>query len=400
MAGLAAAKTLVAAGREVLVLEAGDGVGGRVRTDVIDGFRCDRGFQVVLTAYPELTRQLDVPALRLHTFEPGALVWTSGRGHVVGDPARQPRTAVSTAMAPIGSVADKVHLLQARRRWTTTPIRDLLGQPDRSTATALADAGFSPTAVKRFLGPLLGGIQLDRTLSSSFRMADTVMAMLARGSAAVPSAGMGAIPAQLADALPPGVVHLDTEVVSLSPTSVRLASGRSIDATAVVVATEGPVAARLAGLPPVESRPAGCIWFAMQQAPTTHRLIVLDGDDSGPALNVAVMSNVAPGYAPAGWHLVAAATPGDIGPDLAERVRAQLRGWWGTSVDTWRVVAEHRIAHAQPAHGQRLQPKQRVDLGGGLFVCGDHRDTPSIQGALYSGRRCGEAVAAFVAAHG
>jgi hypothetical protein len=182
---------------------------------------------------------------------------------------------------------------------------------------------------------------------------------------------------------------------------VRTLDGREVLAERVVVATDGPAAAKLlhgqVGTRAVEepgSRQAACVWFAAPESPVRKRLIMLDGTMQGPAANVAVMSDIAPDYAPQGRALIAAACPGTVGsPDLAAQVHAQLRGWWGSAVDQWQVLRVDRIAHGQPDSRPPLHPKQSVALGEGLFVCGDHRDTPSIQGALYSGRRCGAMVA-------
>ncbi len=170
--------------------------------------------------------------------------------------------------------------------------------------------------------------------------------------------------------------------------------GVDTDASAVVIATEGPAAAELLGLPAVGSKAAGCVYFAADQAPTESKCVVLDGTGDGPVLNVAVMSNVAPRYAPAGKHLIAAALPAMADGDLESLTRTQLRGWWGAQVDDWKHLATYRIPHGQPTQAPPFSPKQPVALDDGRFVCGDHRDTASIQGAMYSGRRCADAVIA------
>ncbi len=392
LAGLAAARTLTRAGKSVLVFEASDGVGGRVRTDIVDGFRLDRGFQVLLTAYPELQHQLDVDALDLRSFEPGALVWLGTKGHVVSDPFRRPTQLFSTAFAPIGSLADKVRIAVLRRRVRKGAAALLLRGPDVATGASLRARGFSTKMISRFFRPLVGGIQLDPSLSTSNRMFEIIFRSLSEGDSAVPALGMGAIPEQLAAALPAGVIRLNAPVSNVASGFVTLLDGTVARAKAVVVATEGPAASALLGLPHVGSRSAGCVYFAADSAPTDKRLIVLDGANSGPALNVAVMSNVAPTYAPAGKHLIAAALPGVIEGDLESMVRAQLRAWWGEQVDSWTHLRTYRIPHGQPDQTPPFSPKQRVSLGDGMFVCGDHRDTGSTQGALFSGRRCAEAV--------
>jgi len=395
LAGLSCAVALHAAGIDVQVFEAGNGVGGRVRTDHVDGFTLDRGFQVALTAYPEMHRQLDMAALDLQAFDPGALVWRNGKGSVVGDPFRRPTTALSTVAAPIGSLLDKARIAQLRHRIRGVHPARLLQGDDATTRTALSEAGFSDTIIERFFRPLVGGIQLDPELTDSRRMFDIIFRMLADGDSAVPAAGMHAIPRQLADRLPTGSIHLDSPVTATTPTSVTVGD-TSIAASAVVVATEGPAAAELLALTPVESKSVGAVYFSAPEAPITDKLVVLDGSGRGPVLNVAVMSNVAPTYAPHGSHLVVAALPGHDGATIEADARSQLRGWWGPQVEAWEHVATYRIAHGQPRQRPPFDPKRRVRLDDGRFVCGDHRDTASIQGAMYSGRRCGLAVAAEI----
>ncbi len=399
LAGLAAARVLAAAGREVAVLEASDGVGGRVRTDIVDGFQLDRGFQVLLTAYPEAKRQLDLAALDLQPFRPGAIVWMGGRGYLVSDPFRDPRGVLATLRAPIGTLADKARIAALRRRVLRGDPGDLVRSgADLPTITALRAAGFSSRIIERFFRPLVAGIQLDPSLETSSRMFDVIFAMLAKGDSTLPAAGMGAIPRQLASHLPAGTVHLGSEVQGVEGTVIRLSGGRSLDVDAVVIATEGPAAARLLGLPPVAGNAVSCCWFAAPVAPVPDAAVLLDGDGTGPATNVVVHSNVAPSYAPAGQALIAAACPGPHEPaGLADAVQAQLRGWFGTQVDDWRHLRTDTIAFAQPTQRPPLHPKRPVALGELRFVCGDHRDTASIQGALFSGRRCGEAVAAALA---
>jgi phytoene dehydrogenase-like protein len=401
LAGLSCAVALHDAGIPVQVYEASDGVGGRVRTDHVDGFTLDRGFQVALTAYPEMHRQLDMAALDLQAFDPGALVWRKGKGSVVGDPFRRPMTALSTVAAPIGSPFDKARIALLRHRLRGVHPARLLQGDDISTREALADAGFSDTIIERFFRPLVGGIQLDPDLTDSRRMFDVIFRMLADGDSAVPAAGMQAIPQQLANRLPAGTVHLDAPVTATSTTSITVGDATiaaaavgdaTIAAAAVVVATEGPVAASLLGLAPVESKSVGAVYFSAPEAPIDDKLVVLDGTGRGPVLNVAVMSNVAPTYAPTGAHLIVAALPGHDGDTIETDARSQLRGWWGSQVDTWEHLATYRIAHGQPRQRPPFQPKRRVRLDDGRFVCGDHRDTASIQGAMYSGRRCALAV--------
>jgi len=396
LAGLAAARHLHAKSFTVALLEAQDDVGGRVRTDLVDGFRLDRGFQILLTAYPELKRQVDLDALDLHNFDPGALVMMRGRSYAVTDPFRAPRGAVSTVRAPIGTIADKVRIALLRARTLRGDPRELLRGQDLPTVVALRRAGFSETIISRFFRPLFGGIQLDPSLTTSRRMFDIIFRSLGEGDAAVPRLGMGALPKQMADRLP-GLVHLNTKVASLDGRTVVTTDGRRIDARAVIIATELPAARDLIGLQERVSRSAGAVYFAADDAPTDSRLVILDGTGKGPVLNAAVMSNIATSYAPAGKHLIVAALPQRIEGDLESMARDQMRTWWGPQVDAWRHLRTYRIAHAGVEQRPPFSPKRNIAFGNGVFVCGDHRDTGSLQGALFSGRRCGELVAGALA---
>ena len=392
LAGLSAAREIQRHGHSVIVLESSDAVGGRVRTDIVDGFQLDRGFQVMLTAYPELQTQVDMRALDLRPFYPGALVWRNGKGHAVSDPFRKPQTLATTAFAPIGSVFDKARIVVLRARVMRRKPAALLGGQDVSTDVALRAFGFSTKIINRFFRPLFGGIQLDPHLATSRRMFDVIFRSLSEGQSVLPSRGMHALPLQMVSRLSEGTVHLNTRVSRVDGAKVTLASGESITARAVVVATDGPTASSLLGIPTVESRKVGCVYFSADTPPTKEKYVVLDGTGSGPVLNVAVISNVAPSYAPADKHLIVAALPGVTDGDLEAMSREQLRSWWGPQVDDWKHLRTYVINHGGPVQKPPFSPKQRVDLGNGLFVCGDHRDTGSIQGAMYSGRRCGEAV--------
>lgn len=395
LAGLACAQDLTRAGVRCLVLEASDGLGGRVRTDRVDGYTLDRGFQILLTAYPQVRHRLDLDALDLGYFEPGALVRVDGRFSRVGDPLRRPLQIPETVAAPIGTFADKVRLARLVLDVCTHSVPALLRRPETTTAQRLARAGFSDRMITSFWQPLFAGIQLDPQLDVSSRRFDTILRMLALGSAGVPARGMGAIPEQLGATLPEGTVRLGARVTRVTGSGVLLGN-EPIGARAVVVATEGPGAHRLLGdrLPDPGSRPAACCWFSAPHAPLAGRGLVLDGEASGPVKNLAVMSNVSPSYAPAGRSLVAAAVPGPdaLDPAIATRARDQLTRWFDSTTRDWELLRTDVIAHGQPLQRPPLHPKQRVALGGGVFVCGDHRDTASIQGALFSGERTAVAV--------
>ncbi len=401
-AGLVCAADLSRTGADCRLLEASDGVGGRVRTDTVDGFHLDRGFQILLTAYPQVRARLDLDALDLRRFEPGAAVWRHGRFHHVADPLRAPRHLVSTVRAPIGTVADKARLARLVIDVRRGRVDGLLRRPDMSTAERLRRAGFSAGMIEAFWRPLFSGIQLDPDLEVSSRRFDVILRMLAVGSTGVPAAGIGAVTDQLASVLPDGVLSLLSPVDRATTAGVTLASGERLTARAVVVATDGPAAHRLLGERVADpgSRAAAACWFSAPTAPRPGPVLMLEGDgpSGGPAANVAVMSEVAPTYAPPGRALIVAAVPGPaaLHPDLATAVREQLARWFGSMVRDWEHLRTDIIPHGQPLQSPPFAPRRRVALGDGLFVCGDHRDTASLQGAMFSGERTARAVRAHL----
>lgn len=398
VAGLYCARELHAAGLDVLVLERGDRPGGRVRTDEVDGFLLDRGFQVLLTAYPEARRALDFERLGLRPFESGALVRTGGRFARVADPLRHPLRALESAPGAPASLADSLHVARLWRRLTRGSINEILTAPQVTTAEALRREKFSPGLVDAFFRPFLGGIFLDPSLETSSRLFAFVFKMFAEGEAVLPAAGMGAIPLQLAEGLPAAALRCGVTVESAAPGEVVLAGGERIAAPAVVVAADGPEAARLTGA--VEApgaRGVTTLHYATERSPVGEPVLVLDGEGEGPVNDLCVPSDVAPSYAPPGAALVSATVLGvpSLGDGaLDAAARRQLRGWFGAQVDAWRLLRVLRLPFALPAQPPAaLAPAARpVRLREGLFVCGDHRDTASLQGALVSGRRAAAAV--------
>lgn len=378
VSGLACARRLRGTGLDTLVLEASDDVGGRVRTDGVDGFRLDRGFQVLPTAYPEAQAILDYERLRLRRFERGAVVRRDGRFHHVADPRRAPLVALRALGSRLVTPRDAIGVARLLRR----------GGEDTTTREALAAAGLSRTATDGFLAPFLRGIYLESELSTTSRFLDFVLETFSAGPAAVPERGMGEIAEQLAEGAD---VRLSTPVAAVAPRSVRLAGGEEIEARAVVVAT-----AELLDDAPAGWSAVTCLYFDAPGAPLPGGWLVLDGDGEGPVNNLAVLTEVSPAYGPPGRALVSASVLGAGEPD-EEAVRRQLAGWFGATVRDWRPLRTYTIERALPGWpvGVSLERPPRVEPG--LYACGDHRTHPSLNGALRSGRLAAEAVLADLA---
>jgi phytoene dehydrogenase-like protein len=384
LAGLTAAAELHRRGSEVLVLEAGDAVGGRVRTDAVDGFLLDRGFQVLLTAYPTASQVLDLPALDLQAFEPGALVRVDDDFCRVGDPFRRPADAWSTLTARIGTPGDLARLLRLRQRVRQGEPEAVLRGLDETIAYRFRKARFSARFIDTFLRPLVAAITLDPELTSSAQVFDFALRMLSSGKVAVPADGMGAIAAQLAGRLPEEAIRLHARVDKVTESGV-VVDGEVIEAEHVIVAANATAAARLV---PEVTDPGWLgvttLWFSGEAPPFEDRVVVLDGR-SAPVMNAAVLSNVAPSYAPVGRTLVAVSFPSTGLDDLESTVRRRLREWWPLEpVDDWELLRVDEIERAQPRQLPGFAHDAPVRVGG-VVVAGDHRRTASIEGAIRSG---------------
>ena len=400
LAGLACAQELVTRGYTPLVLEAADKPGGRVRTDGFEGFRLDCGFQVLQTAYPEARRLLDYAALDLRPFRPGALIRFAGRFHRIGDPWRHLSDALPTLFAPIGSLTDKLRIARLRYRVSQGSWESLYTRPETTTLQALRGFGFSTAIIERFLRPFLAGVFFDERLVMSSRSFEFVFRAFALGDTALPATGMGAIADQLVFRLPPGTLRLATPVERLQEQTVDLATGERLTAHAVVVATDPWEAARLLGATkPPDTRSTTCLYFAAPEPPVHKPLLVLNGDGIGPINSLLVPSEISSAYAPPGRALVTVNVLGNPAEDdkaLEEKVRTQLHDWFGTVIRHWRLLRLYRINRALPPQEPPVAGPDAwpCGLGPRLFVCGEYLGAPSIQWALFTGRRAGAAAAA------
>ena len=401
LSGLAAAIHLQREGHDVRLFEKSDAPGGRVRTDRLDGFQLDRGFQVYLTGYPEARRMLDHTRLQLKAFEPGAMVRVGDHFERVADPLRLPRYAWETLTSNVGNLLDKARVGLMQLQATRRSLDDIMHAPEKSTIEELNEWGFSDRMIDRFFRPWLGGIFLERDLATSSRMMNFVFRMMATGKTVLPAAGIQSIPEQLASRLRTGTLSLDCGVAAVAPDRLKLEDGRTIWARAVILATQAPETARLLGRKRLDvgSRSVTCVYFGAHQSPVDGAWLVLNGDGNGAVNNLHVASEVSASYAPLGSSLISATVLGNpviSDRELVSAVRGQLRGWFGTVANRWTHLRTYRIRHAQPLQltGFRDRAK-RAPVRDGVFLAGDHLDTASINGALKSGRR----TAAFVNRH-
>jgi hypothetical protein len=389
LAGLAVARGLHRRGVAVAVLEADDEVGGRVRTDVVDGFRLDRGFQVLNPAYPAVRRLVDLDRLAPHRFWRAVRIIDGDRSTLLGHPLDCPKALLDIAARRYLSVRDLAALGALSARDIGAPARLLTGAADQSTADELDRWGLSTTAVSAVLRPFLTGVFLESDLSTSARFFHLVWRTFLRSAPVVPAEGMGALPRQLAADLPDDAIHRDTAVHAVSANQVRTEAGDTWRARVVVVATDGTSAHGLLPQVPDPVWHGVTTWYFATDEPPLREPVIVTSAGPGPVTNSTVLSEVAPGYAPSGRSLVSVSSIGE--PDVRE-VRSALAAMYRTNTDRWEDVATYRISHALPAMPAPHPIRRSVRVADGLYVCGDHRDTSSIQGALASGSRTAAAV--------
>ncbi|WP_302082429.1 NAD(P)/FAD-dependent oxidoreductase [Salinibaculum rarum] len=400
LAGLVAARTLADRDVDVTLFERNDSVGGRVRSRDVEGFTLDRGFQVLLTGYPAVQRELDLDALDLRYFTPGATIARPGQRSVLSDPLRDPTALSESLFNREVTLGDKLRVLKLRRDLSNQSVDAALGHDDQSIKAFLADRGFSARFRENFAAPFYGGITLDRSLSTSRAVFEYTFKMLSTGKTAVPAAGMGAIPDQLArrarEAGAEIVTETTVEAVDAEDGGVTVTTGsETVSADDAIVATDPPTAQELTDVGSIPTTPRSCVTQHFRLPATQHftsgRRLVLNAADDRPN-QVAPMSAVAPELAPDDEKLLSATFLGkqDASDDeLAAEVRDALASWYPENqFSGLELLATDRIDVAQfdQPPGFRSSLPSVDDPEGPVFLAGDYTEWSSIQGAMKSGR--------------
>lgn len=403
LAGLRCARLLAESGHETLLVEAADQVGGRQRTDEVDGYTLDRGFQVINPAYPALHRAVDVADLGLRSFGAGVQVRTDTGLRVVADPRRHRRHLRGTLRSGFLQPRELIGL----GRWLIpTLIRPAhtKGGPDTTLTESWDACGVDGPLRRQVLEPFLSGVLLDDSGTSSAQFARLLTRMFALGTPGLPAGGVQQLPLAMARGLR---VRLSSPVTSVAPGSepaVHLSDGSRLAARTLVLAVSPE---QLSHVLPGRETPVmrGVLtwWFSTDERPSDSTMLLVDGrrTQSGPIVNTAVMSNPLPSYAPPGRHLIQATCllrPG-AEPTSEATIRTHLTELWGTDTSGWELVARHEIPHALPAQPAPLNLARPNVVGPGVVAAGDHLDTASIQGALVSGERAARTVRTLLTSH-
>lgn len=400
-AGLAAARHLTDAGVSVTVLEAAPDIGGRAATDELDGFRLDRSGRPLAVSIAELRRTPGLGALALRPFAPGLCLHNGQRAQRISSP-RSTRGALCAARAL--SRADR----RADRRSDRNGDRTARPAPaDRPAVDVLAALtgrpGFPPRPQDAFLRPLLAALTCDPRLRGSSRAAARVLRDFAEGRLCLPAGGASAVPALLAAGLPSGTVRTSVRATAVSTNTVLTAGHERLRCRAVLVATGAREAAGLLpGLRVPAFHPMTVLHHTTGTAPGPRNGLAPSRDTAlilpteGPVAHTYAAGAIDPSRTPPGHSLItttvlgaAAALPPSV---LDKTVRPQLEKLHGAATDDWQLLSVHHDPYAVPAMPAPYDPQRPVRVLAGLYVCGDHRDTGTLQGALHSGRRAARAL--------
>ena len=416
LSGLTCALRLHQAGIPVHVIEASDGVGGRVRTDRVDGFLLDRGFQVYLSAYPQAGELLDLEALELQAFEPGAIVYDGKGLKRVMDVFRRPRYLIGSALSSIGSLADKMRVALLRFQTLGSSEEEIRDHRDQSTESFLREFGFSEKMINGFFRCFYGGIFLETELRTSSRMFEFTFKMFSQGSATLPARGMGSIPLQLARRLPAETIRINSPATSVTCSSVTLANGSVLQGSHVVLATQASQTSEL--IPSFSShapqwRSVTNVYYAADNSPLKEAIIALNGSSKGLVNNVCVPSDVSPLYAPEGKSLISVSLLGlHRDEHIPNEVKKELAAWFGEQVDGWQHLRTDIIKHALPEQAPEENQQNDTEVATGnhteapkgylkiddIMICGDHTTSASIEGAIISGNQTAAALLASIRA--
>lgn len=397
ISGLTAAVYLHKSGFEVCILEASNRAGGRIKTDLINGYRLDQGFQVLLTEYPECKAILNYEKLNLKRFLPGATVLYDSGQFEIADPFRRPSATFATLFAPVGSIKDKINTLFLKNKLVKISVPSIFKQQEVTTLSQLSKYGFSDKMINRFYKPFFSGIFLENELATSNRMFDFVMKMFSEGDAAIPELGMEEIPKQLVALLPENTIQYNTKVTSIENNSIINQSGQVFNTNKIIIATEATgFAKNYISQEQTYTHQVTNVYFSTLIPPTKKAVVILNASKNKKWVNnLSVMTNLSTKYAPQNEVLISVSCNeiNDLDDNtIAENIKSELKTWYGNQVDNWKLVKVYKIKYGLPnlkTIKNELQPSDYC-INENLFICGDHTLNGSINAAMKSGRTVAE----------
>jgi protoporphyrinogen oxidase len=396
LSGLIAALELEKAGFSPIILESSDRIGGRMKTDSVDGFLLDHGFQVLNTAYPEAKKYLDFQALRLKTFDPGAVIFEGKDSYIITDPMRNPLKIVGMAFSRVGTFLDKMKMFTLTQELKKKSNEDIFKEPSVPTHQYLKDYGFSNQIIANFFKPFFRGIFLEKHLNTSSRMFEFIFRMFALGQAAVPEMGMGEIPEMIRRQLRSSQIYFNSPVEKVEGKTIHLRNGETLEADRIIIAVQpDQVMKQLQGQFSA-AHPVINLYFTTQKSFLSRPMIGLVPGDNHLVNNIVYMDDVSRAYSSNGRALLSVSVlESDLGEkDLVKAVQAELEAISGIKAAYFKFVKAYFIPHALPSlEDLRYSiPMTECKITDHVYLAGDYLLNGSINAAMTSGRTAAEAV--------
>jgi phytoene dehydrogenase-like protein len=397
ISGLTCAKYLNEKGCSFILLEGSDALGGRVRTDKVEGFRLDRGFQVLLTNYPEARKTLNYSDLRLKNFDSGSLIKSEKGFMKMENPFRNKMAYFTMAFSSVGTLSDKLKIRKFANDLADIPDEEFFKMEATDTLTFLKNYGWSNKMIANFFKPFFGGVFLENDLVTSSNFFQFTFKQFFRGDAAIPAEGMQAIPDQIAEKISGGSIRRNARVRGIEGNQIFLEGGEIITADRIVLATDPHATDNLLGETTKRVyNTTTCTYFSAQSSPLKgQKMIALNPNRRGVVHNICVPSDISPEYGNGGKSLISVSTQGLEKVDeqrLTARIKRELFDWFGASVNVWTHLKTYYIPESL-VQFRAKNIKQDLKLSENLYRCGDYLAYPSLNAAMQTGREVGEMIA-------
>jgi protoporphyrinogen oxidase len=389
IAGLTCAKYLKDRGIEALVLEASDSVGGRVRTDEIDGFTLDRGFQVFLTSYPEAEKLLIYKDLNFKKVPSGARIRNGNDFFVMPNPLKNILTASQALFSPVGGIFDKLRILQLNLEIQN--VAEPNTKSDETTIEFLKKFGYSETMISRFFIPFFSGVFLEKNLETNSSLFKFLFSIFSRGDVVVPENGMQEIPKQIAKYLSDSQIRLNTPVRKLDGTTIYLENGEKIETEKIVLATDAVTAARLMGeRSKTEFNGTTCLYFESDSPLKIdgEPYLIINSNRDEIINHILPLSDVSPSYSPPNKTLISVSIVGNREVTIGD-VQTELSKWFGIE-NSWRHLKTYKIPNALPQFFNDSATETNLKITENIYRCGDYTAYASLNAAMKTGRQVAE----------
>ena len=396
ISGLTCAKYLNEKGYSFMLLEGSDALGGRVRTDKVDGFLLDRGFQILLTNYPEAKKILNYNNLDLKYFGSGAMIKAEKGFMKMENPFRNKMAYLTMAFSSVGSLSDKLKIRKFANELAEIPDDEFFKMEATDTLTFLRNYGWSEKMINNFFKPFYGGVFLENDLVTSSNFFQFTFKQFFKGDAAIPADGMQAIPEQIAEMLPRNSIRKNARVKGFEGNQIFLDGGEVITADRIVVATDPKTSDKLLGETNERTyNITTCTYFSAESSPLKgEKFIALNPNRRGVVHNVCVPSDISYHYGNAGKSLISVSTQGLEKLDernLTNRIKRELFDWFGASVNVWKHLKTYYIPESLVQYRAGSE-RQNSKLGDNLYRCGDYLAYPSLNAAMQTGREVAQMI--------